>query len=230
MFPSDTAIMQFFAQYAHSPALIYSIVAAMMFLSSFGLPLPEEVTIVALGLMVHMGKYPDQYPPPPGVEFQPLNLYTAMAVCFFSIMISDFIVFYLGRRFGASSFIHRLFRRYLGEHSLERARTMIHKHRFLVPAIFRFTPGVRFPGHLSCGMMGISAWTFLAADGLAALISVPTQVYLFATYGQVILSTIKEIKHYALIITLVLIGIYLAVKLKQKIFGKKEPAPLDPVQ
>lgn len=225
MFPSDAAIMTFFAQYAHSPLLIYSIVTTMMFLASFGLPLPEEVVIVALGLMVHMGKYPDQYPPPPGVEVQPLNLYTAMAVCFFSIMISDFIVYYIGKKFGASPLVHKLFRKFLGEHSLEKSRTMIHKHRFLVPAIFRFTPGVRFPGHLSCGMMGISAWTFLAADGLAALISVPTQVYLFATYGEVILSTIKQIKHYALIIALIAGALYLAVKLKQKVFGKKDPAP-----
>lgn len=225
MFPSDTAIMTFFAQYAHSPLLIYSIVATMMFLSSFGLPLPEEVTIVALGLMVHMGKYPDQYPPPPGITVQPLNLYTAMAVCFFSIMISDTIVYWVGRKFGASPFVHKLFRKFLGEHSLEKSRTMIHKHRFLVPAIFRFTPGVRFPGHLSCGMMGISIWTFLAADGLAALISVPTQVYLFATYGEVILSTIKQIKHYALIIALVAVAVFVVIKLKQKIFGKKDPVP-----
>lgn len=101
---------------------------------------------------------------------------------------------------------------------------MIHKHRFLVPAIFRFTPGVRFPGHLSCGMMGISAWTFLAADGLAALISVPTQVYLFAHYGEVILSTIKTIKHYGLIIALTAIGLYIAFRVKKRIFGKKEPS------
>lgn len=225
MFPSDAAIMSFIAQYAHSPALIYTIVATMMFLSSFGLPLPEEVTIVALGLLVHMGAYPLQYPPPPGVEVQPLNMYTAMAVCFFSIMISDTIVYWIGRKFGASPTVHKLFRKFLGENSLERARTMIHKHRFLVPAIFRFTPGVRFPGHLSCGMMGISIWTFLLADGVAALISVPTQVYLFARYGEVILSTIKEVKHYALIIALIALALYLAVKLKQKVFGKKESIP-----
>ncbi|MBC7714691.1 MAG: DedA family protein [Rhizobacter sp.] len=219
--------MQFFAQYAHSPALIYSIVAAMMFLSSFGLPLPEEVTILALGIMVHMGKHPEQYPPPPGVTYQPLHVFTAMAVCFFSIMISDYIVYFIGKKFGASPIVHKLFRRFLGENSLERSRTMIHKHRFLVPAIFRFTPGIRFPGHLSCGMMGISTFTFLLADGLAALISVPTQVYVFAKYGEVILSTIKEIKHYALIITAVTLAIYLTYKLKQKIFGKKEPAVID---
>lgn len=225
MFPSDAEIMSFFAQYAHSPGLIYVIISVIMLLSSFGLPLPEEVTIVALGLIVHMGKYPELYPPPPGMEIQPLNIYTAMTVCFLAVLISDFIVYYIGKKFGDSPWLHKFFRRYLGENSLEKSRTMIHKHRFLVPAIFRFTPGVRFPGHLSCGMMGISPWTFLAADGLAALLSVPTQVYLFAHYGEVILSTIKQVKHYALIIILIVLALYLAVKLKQKIFGKKGPAP-----
>lgn len=223
MFPSDTEIMSFVAQYAHSPVLVYAIVSLMMLLSSFGLPLPEEVTIITLGLVVHMGKFPENYPPPSGVAIQPLNIVTAMFVCFFAVIISDFIVYMLGRKFGTSPWMHKFFKRFLGEHSLEKSRTMIHKHRFLVPAIFRFTPGVRFPGHLSCGMMGISPWTFLAADGLAALVSVPTQVYLFAHYGEVILSTIKTIKHYALIIALVAGGLYIAVKVKKRIFGKKEP-------
>jgi membrane protein DedA with SNARE-associated domain len=221
MFPSDLEIMQFFTQYAHSPLLVYTFVSIIMFLSSFGLPIPEEVTIVGLGLIVYMGKHPDLYPPPPGVTHQALNMYTAMFVCFSAILISDLLVFYLGKKFGDSPFLHRMFRRYLGEHALERARTMVHKYRFWVPAVFRFTPGVRFPGHLSCGMMGISVSTFILADGLAALLSVPTQIYLFATYGEVILSTIKEVKHYLLIGALIALVVYVCVKLRYKFFGVK---------
>jgi membrane protein DedA with SNARE-associated domain len=221
MFPSDAEIMQFFAQYAHSPGLIYTILCVVMLLSSFGLPLPEEVSIIALGLIVYMGRNPDLYPPAPGVEHQSLNLYTAMFVCTMAIFLSDYLVYYIGKRFGDSPFLHRTFRRYLGEHSLERARMMVHKYRFWVPAVFRFTPGVRFPGHLSCGMMGIKPTTFILADGLAALISVPTQVYLFAIYGEVILSTIKEVKHYIFIAGAVALVVYLCVKLRYKFFGPK---------
>ncbi len=61
MFPSDTEIMQFFSQYAYSPGLIYTTIVLMMLLSSFGLPLPEEVTILALGLIVYMGQNPKIY-------------------------------------------------------------------------------------------------------------------------------------------------------------------------
>lgn len=216
MFPTDTSLMTFFTQYAHSPALIYSIVALMMFLSSFGLPLPEEVTILTLGLLVHMGRFPERYPPPPGYEVQPLNLYTAMCVCFFSILISDFIVYSLGKKFGTSPYVHNFFKRFLGEDSLAKSRAMIHKHRYIVPAIFRFTPGIRFPGHLSCGMMGISTSIFILADGLAALLSVPTQIYLFAEYGEVILSTIKKVKYYAFFAITLFLIFYFGKKIKKK--------------
>lgn len=220
MFPSDAEIMQFFSQYAYSPSLIYSTVVVMMILSSFGLPLPEEVTILALGLIVYMGQNTLQYPPPPGLEGQSLNLYTAMSVCFFAIFLSDLLVYYLGKYFGNKPWLHRIFKKFLGENSLQKCKSMIHDHRYLVPAIFRFTPGVRFPGHLSCGMLGISPLVFILADGLAALVSVPTQIYFFATYGEVILSTIKEVKQYLLIGVSVLLVFYLLYKYRYKVFGK----------
>ncbi|MFP5458564.1 MAG: DedA family protein, partial [Bacteriovoracia bacterium] len=52
------------------------------------------------------------------------------------------------------------------------------------------------PGHLSCGLLGIPLWKFLAIDGTAALISVPTQVWFVATYGEVILNSLQQFKFY----------------------------------
>jgi membrane protein DedA with SNARE-associated domain len=222
MFPSDAEIMQFFSQYAYSPSLIYTAVIVMMVLSSFGLPLPEEVTILALGIIVYMGQNPLKYPPPAGMEGQALNLYTAMTVCFLAIFLSDMLVYYLGKYFGDRPWLHKMFKKFLGENSLQKCKTMIHEHRYIVPAIFRFTPGVRFPGHLSCGMLGISPLVFILADGTAALLSVPTQIYFFATYGEVILSTIKEIKQYLLIGGGVCLVFYLLYKYRHKFSGKKD--------
>ena len=73
--------------------------------------------------------------------------------------------------------------------------------------IFRFTPGLRFPGHLSCGFLGISIWKFLAIDIIAAGFSVPTQVYFVSIYGQEILSKIKEFK---IILGFILLGLLVA--------------------
>ncbi len=60
--------------------------------------------------------------------------------------------------------------------------------------VFRFTPGVRFPGPLVCGIMKLPVWKFLTVGFMAALISVPTQIYLVAIYGEPILKFLHEVK------------------------------------
>lgn len=220
MFPTDTEIMAWFSQYAYSPWLIYSAVILMMTLSSFGLPLPEEVTILALGLIVFMGRNPDLYPPPfPGAE--PVDLTTAMIVCFFAVFLSDFFIFALGRWFGKNQKVLNFIHRFISEEAFSKTKDLIKAHSFWVPALFRFTPGIRFPGHFSCGMLGITPFRFLLTDGLAALLSVPTQIFVFAYYGKEILSTITLIKQYFLGIVLVLIVGYVCYKLYQYGLKKK---------
>lgn len=221
MFPTELELMSFVTQYAHSPATIYIAFFLMMFLSSFGLPVPEEVGILMMGLAVYIGNNPDAFPPEAHITLAPLNLYTAMFFSMAAVMFSDSTVYFLGRKFGNSPLLHKIFRKYLGETSLERCRAMVHKYRYWVPAIFRFTPGLRFPGHLSCGMMGIKPATFLLSDGLVALLSVPTQVYLFATFGKEILSVIKTFQKYALIIIVTLLAVWLLYRLYKKFFGQK---------
>ena len=66
--------------------------------------------------------------------------------------------------------------------------------------------------------MGISLWKFALVDGLAALVSVPTQVYLVATYGEVILAKIKEFK---LVLAGVIGALILAWLLKKLYYSVK---------
>jgi len=69
--------------------------------------------------------------------------------------------------------------------------------------IFRFTPGLRFPGHLWCGMLGIPAWKFALIDGAAALFSVPTQVYLVGTYGKHIIEFLQKAKYFTIVVVVI---------------------------
>ncbi len=212
MFPSDTEIMNWFAQYAYEPWLIYGAVIFIMFLSSFGLPLPEEVTILALGLIVYMGRNPDLYPPP-AIDSVPVDLTWAMIVCFVAVFLSDYLVYYLGRIFGKNEKIVNIIHKFITPEAFEKTKKMIQGHSFWVPALFRFTPGIRFPGHFSCGMLGIKPWQFILTDGSAALLSVPTQVFVFAYYGRTILSTISTIKQYILIILVISAVIFVTYRM-----------------
>lgn len=190
---SEQYIFDFFAGYAYEPLYVYSFVILFMLASSFGLPIPEEITLISVGVVAHMARVPELYPPPyPGAEG--VNLFTLATVCFVAVVGSDLLIYFLGKVYGKKIVRTKLVMNRIGQERFNKINDFFHKYSYWACGIFRFTPGIRFPGHLSCGMMGIPLWKFLLVDGIAALVSVPTQVILVAIYGQVILAKISEFK------------------------------------
>lgn len=201
---TDTTIVEFFANYAYQPYFVYGFIVLFMTASSFGLPIPEEMTLVSAGLVAYMANHPEQYPPPfPGAEG--VNLVILSIICFFAVLGSDMLIYFLGKLFGRKLIKTKFFNNRIGQERFNKINSLFKKYSYWACGVFRFTPGVRFPGHLSCGLMGIPLLQFVLVDGLAALISVPTQVYFVATYGEVILAKIKEFKLIIAGIILVLI-------------------------
>jgi len=60
--------------------------------------------------------------------------------------------------------------------------------------------------------MKVPIWKFLLIDGGAAFISVPTQVILVATYGEVIVSELKRFKLIVISTCLLLGALYFAYR------------------
>lgn len=206
---SEDQLFAWFAQYAYQPLLVYLAVVVLMLASSFGLPIPEEVTLVSLGLVCYMGSRPDLYPPPFEGAAQ-VDVATAATIAFFAVFLSDFLVFSLGKFFGGRIINRPFLGRYRA--SLDKVKSWVTKYGIWAAGLFRFTPGLRFPGHFSCGMLGLKSPKFLAIDGLACLISVPTQVLLIAYYGETIFENIKEAKLILLAVALVAVTIYFLKK------------------
>ncbi|MBT4791536.1 MAG: DedA family protein [Halobacteriovoraceae bacterium] len=207
----DIDIVQFFAEYAYQPMWVYSFIVLFMTASSFGLPVPEELTLVSAGLVAFMAANPSIYPPPyPGAEG--VNLFVLSVVCFFSVLGSDIFIYFIGKFFGQRLLKTKFFHKNIGHDRFDKINKLFNKYSYWACGLFRFTPGIRFPGHLSCGLMGVSIWQFLLIDGLAALISVPTQVILVASYGEIILDKIKEIKIFLLGAILVVVAYWILKK------------------
>ncbi len=178
---------------AYHPERVYAAIVVLMLLSSFGLPIPEEVTLLSAGFIAYVGRSPEEFPPPapdaPVVD--PLVL---AAVATGAVFMSDLLIYGIGRRWGSAVRNSWLSRRLTTPRSWERVERWTGRHGFKVCWIFRFTPGVRFPGHLTCGIVKVPLWQFCLADGVATVISVPTQVLLIAYYGDAIVSVLKELK------------------------------------
>jgi membrane protein DedA with SNARE-associated domain len=186
-------ITTFLTAYAYDPPIVFGFVILMMTASSFGLPIPEEVTLIAAGVVAHISLHPEIYPPPaPGMV--PVNAHVLAAVCFFAVFLTDLLVFFMGRAapvwFGGNVYL----KKFMGSRAYQAATKFLRERGQLAPGLFRFTPGIRFPGHFACGAAGIPIHKFVLVDGIAALLSVPTQVLLVAYYGQQILSVFKNVK------------------------------------
>lgn len=179
--------------YAYEPGWVYFFLVLMMLLSSIGLPLPEEVTLVSVGVLAYMGANPDKYPPPyPGADF--VHPTTAAIVAFFAVYGSDFIIYFIGRFFGSRVFEWGPVKRTISSERRLKIEKWTEKYGALACGIFRFTPGIRFPGHLACGMVKFPVWKFALVDLIAAGISVPTQILVIAHYGESILGALQQFK------------------------------------
>ena len=216
----EQVITEFFSQYAYSPWLVYSAVCLFMILSAFGLPIPEEIVLISAGFVGHMALHPADFPPPyPGAPSVDVNLLAGIA--FLAVIASDLLIYQLGKRFGPRLFRMRWFARLISDSALEKIQRWTRKYGAWTVVIFRFTPGVRFPGHLMCGAMGLSPWRFIAVDIIAAGLSVPTQVLLVSMYGETILRYFKPFRIYLLCAFAAALVIFLAYRLCQRGFGAK---------
>lgn len=212
---NEASLMAFFAPYAYEPMYVYGFVSIFMLAASFGLPIPEELVLITSGLVANMAHHPDLFPPPyPGAVG--VNMTTLCIVSFLAVIGSDTIVYLIGKFFGARIIKTHYFQKHVAGKGWDKINEFYQKYGGAAAGVFRFTPGLRFPGHLSCGLLGIPLWKFLAVDGTAALLSVPTQVYLVATYGNVVLKKMAEFKLYVLYACVILAAVWLGRKIYLK--------------
>lgn len=185
----EEIILNFFLSYSAEPVIVYTAIAVLMTMGSFGLPISEEIVIISAGLMAYIGSHPELYPPvKESSDF--MTIHTTALVCFLSVFLSDFLVFNLGR-FLNNSMKNKYIDRLVSPKKMEKISKWVNRYGYLYPAVFRFLPGLRFPGHLSSGFFKIPFSQFILVDGLAALLTVPTQVIIIGIFGRSIIEHLK---------------------------------------
>lgn len=215
-------IFQWLAQYAYEPSMVYLCVVFLMTASSFGFPLPEEVTIISLGVLSYMGSHPQAFPPPyPGAPV--VNGYDAAIVASLAIFCSDLLVFSIGRFFGDRLRKKPSLERFFQSSNVIKINSFVARYGNYAAFIFRFTPGIRFPAHLFLGMSRFSPLAFILIDGFAVLISVPTQILLIFYFGEPILTTLHDLKFYLAGALLVFIAYLLVRRIQKQRLAKLNP-------
>jgi membrane protein DedA with SNARE-associated domain len=143
--------------------LIFSVLLAC----GFGLPIPEDIVLLAGGLLAFYGK---------------ADLFLMIVVSLAGVLIGDSVVYHLGARFGRQLTRKPFFHKILPPERLVIVQNKLHQHGNKLMFMARFMPGLRSPIFFSSGMLHLPFRVFFLYDGFAALISVPS-IILAVHYG-----------------------------------------------
>jgi len=147
----------------------YFVIFGVLLACGFGLPIPEDITLVAAGILAAR---------------EIIDFNNAVALCMFGVLVGDGTVFGLGRRYGSRLRGTRFFSLFLPEKRDAAVKSIFQKYGDKVIFMARFMPGLRTPLFFATGSYHVSFWKFFLLDGFAALISVPLWIYVGYLFGS----------------------------------------------
>jgi membrane protein DedA with SNARE-associated domain len=194
----------------------YLAIFGLLVAGGVGLPFPEEIVQLTAGFLARQGT---------------VLLWPAFAVTFAGILVGDVLLYRLGKTHGARVLASRHFARLLTPERRRWIERHFANHDFLTIAVARHLAPLRLPVFASAGAMGVRLRTFLLADGLSSLLSVPLLFglgYLFASH----LGTVKARLHDAELIGFLLLagigGAWTAVRKRtgpRLVLERRRPGP-----
>lgn len=142
----------------------YVAVFIALMICGAGLPLPEDITLVAGGVIAGLGY---------------ANVHAMFALAMFGVLLGDAGIFLLGHHYGARMLQWRFVARVLTPSRYAKVQKKFEHYGNRMLFFARFLPGMRTTIYLTAGTTHrVSFLRFLLIDTLAALISVPFWVYL----------------------------------------------------
>ncbi|WP_233231322.1 DedA family protein [Silvanigrella aquatica] len=169
-------------------------VFGVLLLCGFGLPIPEDITLVAGGVISSMacsvgGTFIEGFQGCQEVHYM-------LAVAMAGVLLGDSTMFFLGRIFGEKLLKIKFFAKIVTPERYQWVQDKFAKYGIWLIFAARFMPGLRSPIFVITGITRkVSYIKFLMTDGIAALISVPVWIYL-GFWGERQLSDLNLLDHY----------------------------------
>ncbi|MCX6118045.1 MAG: DedA family protein [Proteobacteria bacterium] len=146
----------------------YVVIFAVLLACGFGVPIPEDITLVVGGILAARGIIDFNY---------------CIVLCMAGVLVGDGTVFFLGRTMGNKVLSSRLGQYIMPEKRNAAVRRLVDKYGDKIIFMARFMPGLRTPLFFATGTYQVPYWKFLLLDGFAALISVPLWIYVGYLFG-----------------------------------------------
>lgn len=190
-------LIDFFSGYG------YWAVFLVLLACGFGLPIPEDITLVSGGVISGLGY---------------TNVHWMLVVSMIGVLLGDSIMYWLGRIYGEKILKFPLIRSIVTPERLVAVQQRFEKNGNMLLFFARFLPGLRAPIYMVSGITQRVSYTkFIAIDFFAAIISVPIWVYL-GDFGAKNLDWLQaqiQKGQMAIWIVLVVVGLFVFWKWKR---------------
>jgi len=136
----------------------YAGIFALLLLGSLGVPIPEEMAIIAAAVLSHEGL---------------ARWWLALPVCLVGVLSGDMVLYWVGRHWGANVLNWRVVRLVLTRKREQWLKAAYRRHALKTVVTARHVMGLRAAAFLTAGMARVPFWKFAVADAGAAALGVP---------------------------------------------------------
>jgi membrane protein DedA with SNARE-associated domain len=168
----------------------YMGIFCLLILGGLGLPFPEDGVLIMSGLLIAQGV---------------IKLTPALLTIYPALLIADFILYSIGRKYGRMVVEHKIFSRIVSPAVLSRFEEKFTRWGALTVFLGRHFVGFRAPIFLISGVMRISRIKFLIADGLSAIITISIMLGLGYLGGNSLMILKRDLTRIDYILILVLV-------------------------
>jgi len=173
---------------------------------SLGLPIPEEMAIVAAGVMSHEGL---------------IAPWWGLGVCVFGVLSGDVMLYWTGRNGGERVVNLRVVRFLLTPAREQRLKEAYRRHAIKTIMTARHLMGLRAAAFLTAGIARVPFWKFLLADAGAAMVGVPFSfglAYFFTDRIKAIYDNVHRVERWVGLVVLILAAaaVVLVVRRRQR--------------
>lgn len=152
-------------------------------LAGIGAPIPEEMPSVAAGAWV--GSKP---------ELGPLR-WLILPVCFAGVILSDIMLYGIGRLWGPRLLQHRWLARFLPADKRTKIENNFQRYGVKVLLCVRWVPAIRSPLFVTAGIMRVPLVLFILADGIAAVVGHSLLFFLAYWFGDQFKELVEHAEH-----------------------------------
>ncbi len=165
----------------------------LLILGEMGLPFPEDTTLILAGFLVSQGV---------------TRLVPTLLVVYVGLLITDFSLYLVGRKYGRKVFEHKKLRKILTPDRLSWLEQKFERRGVWVILVGRHVLGIRSQLFLTAGISRMSSIKFIFADAFSSIFTIAIMVgigYFGGNSIEALKKDVSRIEHYAILAFILLL-------------------------